>query len=345
MAGDELSTRRAELAELQQRIAPLEARMPRSHQRPTPAPPPTAAPPSATAAPVAPPPTSAAAPPPPPEAGIAPVDTAARPPEPPPAPLPPPVRPQTTPIHPPASPPATASAPRRDQSATNGGRRSRGNGRRTERRQVETATGWRATRWLLVLATVVTMGVWIVGGLLFSGLTGNQMRERSSPAAPPPVAVPSPSVVASSAAALAPTLAPSPTRAPATAVPIVAGENVLPTGVAVPATGAPAAVPPTALPTIVPTAARTTAPTIAPAPAQPGADRAIGSAVISAPTGFSGALLRGQPSQAAAAQRFLPNGTAVEVFDGATTADNFRWSRVRTDDGAVGWIVSVTIGQ
>jgi hypothetical protein len=54
-------------------------------------------------------------------------------------------------------------------------------------------------------------------------------------------------------------------------------------------------------------------------------------------------LLRTEPQLRSATRRYLSNGSTVDVFDGSSEGDNRRWSRVRTEDGAVGWIVSDAI--
>jgi hypothetical protein len=67
-------------------------------------------------------------------------------------------------------------------------------------------------------------------------------------------------------------------------------------------------------------------------------------ALIAAPgPRYSGALLRADANLRSVRQRYLPNGTSVDVLEGANEADNYRWSRVRTSDGTVGWIVSDAI--
>jgi SH3-like domain-containing protein len=42
-------------------------------------------------------------------------------------------------------------------------------------------------------------------------------------------------------------------------------------------------------------------------------------------------------------QRFLPNGTPVQLLEGTATADDYQWNRVRTEDGSTGWVVDQAI--
>jgi hypothetical protein len=154
------------------------------------------------------------------------------------------------------------------------------------------------------------------------------------PLSPPPT--PSPSI--QSPVAIVPTAVPVPTRpASPTAAP--------PTLTSVPSTPVPpTVVPPTeVLPTPFPTE---TPPEIEPEPEfAPNVEPSIASTVILAPPGFTGAWLRTQPSMTAPAYRLLPNGTRVDLLEGAETASGFRWNRVRTADGLAGWVVATTLGS
>jgi hypothetical protein len=66
-------------------------------------------------------------------------------------------------------------------------------------------------------------------------------------------------------------------------------------------------------------------------------------AVVHSPVGFSATNLRAAPGQAAASLRLLPNGTRVVLLGPYAYADGFRWVRVRTLDGLVGWAVAVAL--
>ena len=65
---------------------------------------------------------------------------------------------------------------------------------------------------------------------------------------------------------------------------------------------------------------------------------------IRSPAGFTATHLRTAPGADAPAVRLLPNGTRVELLGQMVMADGFRWRRVRTMDGAVGWAVAVAAG-
>lgn len=80
-------------------------------------------------------------------------------------------------------------------------------------------------------------------------------------------------------------------------------------------------------------------------PPEAGLEPAIDTATILAPPGFTGALLRSDPFVSARTVELVPNGTEVEILEGFATADGFRWLRVRTPGGEVGWIASETIGR
>jgi hypothetical protein len=66
-------------------------------------------------------------------------------------------------------------------------------------------------------------------------------------------------------------------------------------------------------------------------------------AVVHAPVGFSATNLRAAPRQNAASLRLLPNGMRVVLLGPYAYADGFRWIRVRTLDGLVGWAVAVAL--
>lgn len=68
-------------------------------------------------------------------------------------------------------------------------------------------------------------------------------------------------------------------------------------------------------------------------------------ATILAPAGFNGVVLRATPGVNARTLSFLLNGARVEILDGSAVADGFRWVRARTADGTVGWMVSVGVGR
>jgi len=62
-----------------------------------------------------------------------------------------------------------------------------------------------------------------------------------------------------------------------------------------------------------------------------------------APAGFTAAFLREAPTTSAPALAALPNGTGLEVLSDSATGDGFTWLRVRTGDGALGWMVSTAV--
>lgn len=70
---------------------------------------------------------------------------------------------------------------------------------------------------------------------------------------------------------------------------------------------------------------------------------AIVLATILAPAGFNGVVLRATPGVNARTLSFLLNGARVEILEGSAAADGFRWVRARTADGTVGWMVSVGV--
>jgi hypothetical protein len=169
------------------------------------------------------------------------------------------------------------------------------------------------------------MIAWGAGALVSSGLTGDMLAARVGVAPRPPMV----GVVAS----------PSPATSPAPGI----------------AAQAPVAPPvtqnPTTVPAVIPISGAapsspTPAPTAAIAAPRSDGDRPIASAQISARAPrYNGAFLRAEPTLRSQRQRYLPNGTRVAVLEGVNQADSYRWSRVRTEDGSVGWIVSDTIGR
>jgi hypothetical protein len=154
-------------------------------------------------------------------------------------------------------------------------------------------------------------------------------------------AAPTPTSTVQSPIALAPTLVPtalpSPTAVPRTSTPIP--PTALPPTAVPPTEVPPTEVPPTPFPTEVPPAE------IVPDDQfVPNVEPAIASLVIRAPAPFTAAWLRTEPSMTAPVYRLLPNGTPVDLLDGTAVGSGFRWSRVRTDDGLAGWVVSTTVG-
>jgi hypothetical protein len=75
--------------------------------------------------------------------------------------------------------------------------------------------------------------------------------------------------------------------------------------------------------------------------------RPVVAAPPAAAAGSSGEAraLREQPTMRAPVVATIPNGTQVEVLDGAELADGYAWLRVRTSDGRVGWVASAAQGS
>ncbi len=137
---------------------------------------------------------------------------------------------------------------------------------------------------------------------------------------------------------------------------ITAARTVGPTSPpTLPATVAPTRPPPTLVPTPPPTAAPQ--PTVAPIAAltddaatddlsaTEAIEAAIDRGVIAAPVGFTGALLREGPVTSARNVEFLPNGVPVDILDGSAIGSGFRWLRVRSAQGAIGWVISSVLGR
>lgn len=122
-----------------------------------------------------------------------------------------------------------------------------------------------------------------------------------------------------------------------------------------PAAGAPTRPPPTLAPTPPPTVAPQppVAPIAVPADdavpetqsAAEAIEAVIDSGIIAAPGGFTGALLREGPLTSARNLEFLPNGTPVDILDGSAIGSGFRWLRVRSAQGAIGWVISTVLGR
>jgi len=79
-------------------------------------------------------------------------------------------------------------------------------------------------------------------------------------------------------------------------------------------------------------------------PPTPGPGAGVRRATIQAPAGFNSAFLREAPATSARSVRQLSNGTPVEVLEGSAAGDGFTWARVRTEDGAAGWVVATAVG-
>lgn len=99
---------------------------------------------------------------------------------------------------------------------------------------------------------------------------------------------------------------------------------------------------PTSAPTSAPNA--TPAPTVVSQTQAPAPSPVIRRAAVRAPEGFTSAFLREAPRTSASSLRTLANGTPIEVLEGTAVGDEFTWARVRTQDGATGWMVSAAIG-
>jgi len=181
-------------------------------------------------------------------------------------------------------------------------------------------TGLIAVITLLGLAAIAIVGAIALGFIPL----GPMSLPTPVPTRPVIVAPPSPS----------PSPLPSPSQAPATAT-------------VAPATATP--VPPTPLPPTAVVEQPPDEPIVAPEPdfePEISTEPAIGSVVVQAPPGFTGAFLRTEPSMAAVVIRLLTNGTRVDLLSGEAFGTGFRWARVRSaEDGVTGWVVANTVGR
>jgi hypothetical protein len=83
-----------------------------------------------------------------------------------------------------------------------------------------------------------------------------------------------------------------------------------------------------------------------PATATTQAEQTAGVRVLpAAPTGVELRVLREQPTLRAPILASIPNGSRVEVLDGAEIADGYHWIRVRAPDGRIGWLASASQGS
>jgi Bacterial SH3 domain len=100
-----------------------------------------------------------------------------------------------------------------------------------------------------------------------------------------------------------------------------------------------------ALPLTAPTAVLTQAlptmelPTEVATEAPPTSEVAPGAAVVVTGTGGAGLNLRAQPNRGSKLVVNVPDGTVLTVVDGPQEGSGFRWWKVQTKDGKVGWAV------